>query len=251
MKIKSLALVSAFAVSFVTAAPDKPYQPEDGSDAEKVGQGAWAFTVDESLPNVLILGDSISIGYTRLVRKALEGKANVFRPMAANGKAPENSQGTTHSVQRIDTWLKGRKWDVIHFNNGLHDLKHVNEKTGANSSNPSDPYQADVKQYAKNLEEIVGKLEKTGAKLIFATTTPVAPGTNNPLREVDAPVRYNEAALKVMEKHGIQVNDLFAAVTPDLDKLQLPRNVHFKPAGNELMAKQVAEVIEAALPKGD
>lgn len=251
MMIKSLAFVSLFAASLVSAAPDKPYQPEEGSDAEKVGAGVWAFEVDESLPNVLIIGDSISIGYTVSVRKELDGKANVFRPMSKDGSKPENSQGTTNSVKRINAWLKGRKWDVIHFNMGLHDLKHWNPKTGQNSSKASDPYQADVDQYAKNLEEIVGKLEKTGAKLIFATTTPVTEGTTNPLREPDGPVKYNKAALKIMEKHDIQVNDLFAAVEPDLDNLQLPRNVHFKPAGNELMAKQVAEVIAAALPKGE
>ncbi|MGJ8642035.1 MAG: SGNH/GDSL hydrolase family protein [Luteolibacter sp.] len=251
MMIKSLAILSLLAASLVSAAPDKPYQPEEGSDAEKVGSGVWAFEVDESLPNVLIIGDSISIGYTVAVRKDLEGKANVFRPMSKNGSKPENSQGTTNSVKRIDAWLKGRKWDVIHFNMGLHDLKHWDPKTGKNSSKASDPYQADVKQYARNLEEIVGKLEKTDAKLIFATTTPVTPGTTNPLREPESPAKYNKAALKIMEEHDIQVNDLFALVEPDLDKLQLPKNVHFKKEGNDQMAKQVADVITAALPSGD
>jgi uncharacterized protein (DUF39 family) len=54
--------------------------------------------------------------------------------------------------------------------------------------------QATVAQYTKNMEALVGKLKATGARLIFATTTPVAPGTINPLRETDAPQRYNAAA---------------------------------------------------------
>lgn len=251
MMIKFLAFVSLFAASLVTAAPEKPYQPEAGSDAEKVGAGIWAFEVDEELPDVLIIGDSISIGYTLPVRKNLEGKANVFRPMAANGKSPQNSQGTTNAVKRIDSWLEGRKWDVIHFNIGLHDLKHWDPVTRKNSSKASDPYQADVEEYSKNLEEIVGKLKKTGAKLIFATTTPVTEGTTDPLREPEGPVRYNEAALKIMKEHDIQVNDLFSAVEPHLSEIQKPKNVHFNAKGNELMAKQVAEVIAAALPKGE
>ena len=251
MLIKSFAILSLLAVSLVSAEPDKPYQPEEGSDAETNGAGVWAFQVDDSLPNVLIIGDSISIGYTVPVRKLLEGKANVYRPMARNGSKPENSQGTTNSVKRIDAWLKGRKWDVIHFNIGLHDLKHWDPGTKKNSSKASDPYQADVKVYAENLRKIVEKLEKTGAELIFATTTPVTEGTTNPLREPDAPARYNEAALEIMKEHDIEVNDLFALVEGEVAEIQLPRNVHFKPAGNELMAEQVAEVISRALPASD
>ena len=249
--LKSFAIFTFLATSLLSAEPDKGYVPEKGSSGEKMGAGVWAFQVDDSLPNVLILGDSISIGYTIPVRKLLEGKANVFRTMAANGKRPQNSQGTTNSVKRIDAWLAGREWDVIHFNMGLHDLKHWDPIAGKNSSKASDPYQADVEQYAKNLEEIVGKLKKTGAKLIFATTTPVTEGTTNPLREPDAPVKYNEAALKIMEEHDIEVNDLFALVEPELEKTQLPKNVHFRAEGNELMAKQVAEVIDAALRADD
>ena len=248
MKIKSIAIVSVFTAILASNAPAKP---EQGSDELKIGTGAWAFTVDESLPNVLIIGDSISIGYTISVRKELAGKANVFRPMAREGKGPENSAGTTNGVKKIDGWLKGRKWDVIHFNFGLHDLKHVNPKNGGNSSKASDPYQADMEQYAKNLEEIVGKMEKTGAKLIFVTTTPVAPGTTNPLREVDGPVRYNKAALEIMKKHNIEVNDLFTSVSTDLEKVQLPKNVHFNKDGNALMSKQVAGAISGALPTGE
>ncbi|MCA1759186.1 MAG: hypothetical protein LC658_05405, partial [Bacteroidales bacterium] len=62
------------------------------------------------LPNVLILGDSISIGYTPFVQEYLKGRANVFRPMLENGK-PENCAGTTKGVENIDRWLGSKKWD--------------------------------------------------------------------------------------------------------------------------------------------
>ncbi len=61
------------------------------------------------LPRVLLIGDSISIGYTVPVRKLLEGKANVHRPRT-------NCGPTTRGVQAIDEWLGDGKWDVIHFN---------------------------------------------------------------------------------------------------------------------------------------
>ena len=65
------------------------------------------------LPNVLILGDSISIGYTPFVKKYLGGIANVYRPMFENGKN-ENCQGTTYGVQNINRWIGTKKWDIIH-----------------------------------------------------------------------------------------------------------------------------------------
>jgi hypothetical protein len=68
------------------------------------------------LPRVLLIGDSISIGYTVPVQKLLAGKANVHR-------VPDNAGPTTHGVQFLETWLGNERWDVIHFNFGLHDLK--------------------------------------------------------------------------------------------------------------------------------
>jgi arylsulfatase A len=223
--------------------------PERGSAAEAASSAAWQFTPDPNLPNVLILGDSISIGYTLPVRKLLAGKANVFRPMAADGKRPENCSGTTKGVASIDAWLAGRRWAVIHFNWGLHDLKHVARSDPSRaSSDPADPVQANLETYAANLRTLVAKLEATGATLVFATTTPVQPGTTKPLREPDAPGRYNAAAGAIMRDRGIRVNDLFAYCEPRLADLQLPRNVHFTADGSAALAAEVARVIEEALP---
>ncbi|GAB5558997.1 MAG: hypothetical protein SynsKO_06440 [Synoicihabitans sp.] len=204
---------------------------------------------DPALPNVLILGDSISIGYTRQVREWLAGKANVFRPMNAAGTKPENCQGTTYSLQHIDRWLGEREWDLIHFNWGLHDLKRVEEAgTSRNSTDPNDPYQATVEQYGANLEILVEKLKATGARLIFATTTPVVPDSAGPRREPQDPAKYNAAARRIIRGDTAEVNDLYAFSLPRLDKLQRPRNVHFTPEGSALLAEQVAAKISAALP---
>ncbi|MEY2598415.1 MAG: hypothetical protein RLZZ142_674 [Verrucomicrobiota bacterium] len=227
-----------------------PFQPEAGSLAEtKAKPSAWEFTPDPALPNVLILGDSISIGYTLGVRGALAGKANVYRPMA--GKGPANCEGTTAGVAHLDRWLGSQKWSVIHFNWGLHDLKHVQTPGISKASeNPADPPQATVEQYAQNLAQLVAKLKATGAKLVFATTTPVAPGTTKPPREPEAPPRYNAAALKIVQAEGIRVNDLFAFCAPQLEKLQIPQNVHFTAEGSSVLAREVARVIAEELPAG-
>ena len=64
------------------------------------------------LPRMLLIGDSISIGYTLPVRERLAGKANVHR-------IPENGGPTTNGLARLDAWLGTQRWDVIHFNWGL------------------------------------------------------------------------------------------------------------------------------------
>ncbi len=202
----------------------------------------------QNLPNVLILGDSISIGYTPFVKEMLAGKANVYRPTLENGE-PENCEGTTKGVQNIERWLTnsgaGSQWDIIHFNFGLHDIKHVDPVTGENSNNPKDPLQADIKQYKKNMEIIVEKLKYSGARLIFGTTTPYPDDVEGVLRDPGMPLKYNRAAIKIMNRQSIAINDLYNFMLPRMNELQLPKNVHFKPEGyKELAGKVVARINE-------
>ncbi len=245
-----LALAAACTAAEPGSAGAQSPKPEGASRAETDASLSSAFVPDPALPNVLILGDSISIGYTLPVRKLLAGKANVFRPMTPDGEKPVNCAGTTEGVKSIDRWLRDRKWDVIHFNWGLHDCKHVKEPgTSLNSDDPNDPVQADPETYAANLRTLVAKLEATGAKLVFATTTPVPAGTGKPARRTDAQIRYNAAAEPIVRERGIRVNDLCAFCLPQLEKIQSPKNVHFTPAGSEALGREVARVIEEELAR--
>jgi arylsulfatase A-like enzyme len=185
---------------------------------------------DPKLPRVLLIGDSISIGYTLEVRKLLAGKVNLHR-------IPVNGGPTTRGVEQLDQWLGTGRWDVIHFNWGLHDLRIMT----------NGQHQVELEQYEANLRRLVEKLKAIGAKLIWASTTPVPEGKlNPPRRPADVP-RYNEAALRVMKEFGVSVNDLYAFALPRLSESQLPSNVHFKPVGSAQLAKPVAEAIAAAL----
>lgn len=207
---------------------------------------------DAGKPRVLILGDSISIGYTPFVQKELAEEAFVMRPMRRNRKrnkmSHENCAGTDNGIKHIDRWLRldGGDWDVIHFNFGLHDLKHVDGETGKNSNNPDDPLQSSPEEYEKQLRVIVSKLKATGAKLICCTTTPVPEGCE-PLRETTSPEVYNQVAKKVAAEFGAEVNDLFAFANPQLEKIQRPANVHFSPEGSKILAGKVCEVLRKAL----
>ncbi len=201
---------------------------------------------DDRVRNVLIIGDSISIGYTPYVQTMLAYLAEVKRPTLDNGEA-ENCEGTANGLKNIHRWLGNTSWDLIHFNFGLHDLKHVDTTTGEGSQNPNDPLQADLKQYKKNLSEIVEILKETGADLIFATTTPYPDRTEGPLRDPGMPEKYNRVAVKIMNKNNIAINDLYTFAQPRLNEIQLPNNVHFKDTGYRQLADKVIDRISEAL----
>ena len=224
---------------------------------------AWTLTHIErsNLPRVLLIGDSISIGYTPFVQKFLRDEAIVIRPMINETEA-ENCAGTNNGILHIKGWLdlgKGH-WDVIHFNFGLHDLKRVHPVSGHNSSDPRHPRQADPDRYAEQLEAIVMTLKTTGAMLIFATTTPVsaagvAPEPADasphslvkPHRDVSDPPLYNDIARKIMERHEVAINDLFAFAEPRLEEIQLPRDVHFTLEGSRQLAEAVVSHLRQAI----
>lgn len=197
---------------------------------------------------LLILGDSISMGYTPFVQKMLAEQMVVLRPM--RGQKMENCSGTTYGVANIDRWLQieGGKWDVIHFNWGLHDLKHMKADGKTASDLATDPPQATVEVYEKQLRAIVAKLKATGARLVFATTTPVPDEPMKVYRSNADVIRYNEAALRVMKDEGVAVNDLYTFVRPRMKELQIqPANVHFVPAGSEALAAEVVKAVRSAL----
>ncbi|MCL4781678.1 MAG: SGNH/GDSL hydrolase family protein [Bryobacterales bacterium] len=183
------------------------------------------------LPRVLLIGDSISIGYTLFVREILAGKVNVHR-------IPTNAGPTTKGIENIDSWLGKGHWDLIHFNWGLHDLKYMFD----------DQPQVDLAQYERNLARLVGRLRKTGARLIWASTTPVPNLRVGPKRIPDDVPRYNEAAARVMKQYGVPTDDLYTFAMKRLAEIQIPDNVHFKPEGSRALAEQVASAILAELP---
>jgi acyl-CoA thioesterase-1 len=102
--------------------------------------------------------------------------------------------------------------------------------------------------YEKNLRQIIARLKQTGAKLIFASTTPV-PESDATKYVKDSELPYNEVAKRVMTEEGVIWNDLWSLVKARQAELQIPRNVHFQTQGSSVMAKQVAERIQQALPK--
>src|SRR5262249_25420588 len=150
------------------------------------------------LPRIVLVGDSIRLGYAPLVAARLEGKAVVV-------SSPENGGDSANVLAHLDDWVLREKPDVVHLNCGLHDLKR-SRKDGRHQVEPD--------RYAENLRRIVARIrEKTDAALVFVNTTPILDdrharwGADFDRTEADVR-RYNAAAVAVMTELGVPVHDL-------------------------------------------
>jgi lysophospholipase L1-like esterase len=194
---------------------------------------------DKSLPTVVLLGDSIRMGYEPFAREMLKGKANVVA-------AKDNGGDSARELANLEQWAIVHRPTVVHFNCGLHDLK-VSRKT----KQPQVP----IEDYEKNLREIVDRLQKgTKARIIFATTTPIRDelhakrGGDFDRHDSDVK-RYNEVALKVMKEKGVEIDDLNAVVAKaGVDKIQRTDGTHYTPEGFKTLAKAVARSVTNHLP---
>jgi acyl-CoA thioesterase-1 len=180
-----------------------------------------------NLPHVLILGDSVCRGYTPALGAELKGKVSLYHTRKLAGS-------TVNGVERIDSWIAARKWDLIHFNFGLHDMADLEHKGTVEAPPPL---------YEKNLREIVAKLKASGIKLVWATITPIPKGFG----DVDT---YNAIALRIMQENGIPIDDLHAYIQPYVEKYRLPNDVHYTPEGYTLLARQAAACIKQGLASG-
>jgi len=181
--------------------------------------GIWGMLTDEpNLPRVMIIGDSISLGYTMQVREALAGKANVHRP-------PCNCGPTTSGLNGMDDWLGDGKWDVIQFNFGLHDRRRSME------------------EYLGNLQKLIDRMKQTGAVLIFANTTPCT-NEEDLIGKVE---EMNKAAEELMRKNGVLINDFYGLLAPNYETLVGPDKCHYTAPGSKIMGEATAKMIEENL----
>jgi hypothetical protein len=209
-------------------------------------EGKWEHRERAGLPRVLLLGDSISIGYTPFVVSMLAGIANVSRP--TKGGRPINWGSTDFGVASLGQQLGDGRWDVIHFNWGLHDIAYRNPESQEQGHRDkiNGTLSTEPDRYKSNLEQIVALLKRAGTKLIWASTTVVPP--NEAGRFEGDEVKYNEIAKEIMEDNGVLINDLYNVSRqfgPEM--FTAPGNVHFTKEGYEKLAAQVASTIQSAL----
>ncbi len=104
-----------------------------------------------------------------------------------------------------------------------------------------------IADYTQRLEQLVERMKKTNAKLIWATTTPI-PDDPSKKQSAASIVERNKAAAELMKIHGVATDDLFAAMTQNLAAMQIPNDVHFNAKGYDFLGETVAKAIEEQLP---
>ena len=180
-------------------------------------------------PRVLLIGDSIARGYYKAVEDKLKGKAVVCR------LATSKSLGDPGLLDEVKLVLGQAKFDVVHFNNGMHGWGYTEG------------------EYAKAIPDLVAAIRKgaPGAKLVWASTTPVrvAQKVDQLDPKTDRVKACNKAVAEVMAKERITANDLFALVIEKPDWFSND-GVHLNTKGSTATGEQVAAQILKALGDG-
>lgn len=178
----------------------------------------------KSLPRVLLVGDSICQGYQGKVAAKLEGKANVTY------WASSYCVTSPGYMRLLAFYLDEAKYDVIHFNNGLHSCE-----------TPIADYE---KSYRAALQLVKKKQPK--AKIVWASSTPL----NAKDARVEKVSQLNAAARRAADSvGGIAENDLYSLANPLDRKAYWVDTHHYTDAGYELLASQVVEKVVAACAK--
>ncbi len=182
---------------------------------------------DASLPRVLLIGDSISVGYSPVVTDLLQGK--VFVDRLGTSRSINDPVLAKETMIRLDEF----RYRIIHFNNGLHGW-HL----------PDPVYATALCEYTELLQRL-----GQGAKLVWASSTPVTV-TNKPdtIDEEKNPqlLRRNARAAEIMGARGIPVDDLYQTVLGKAD-LRSPDGYHYNGEGQKVLGKAVAEAIAKAM----
>jgi hypothetical protein len=189
----------------------------------------WISHANETnLPRVLLIGDSITRAYYPDVEKNLEGKAYVGR-LASSAFISDPAL-----LKQIEMVLRQYKFDVIHFNNGMHGWQHSEKE-----------YEQAFPKFLKTIRKYA-----PNAKLIWANTTtlkvsPKLPADNQTQATDERIAARNAIALKFIQPAGIDVDDL-NSLTSGHPELHID-NIHFSEQGCALQAAQVAAHIEKQL----
>jgi len=185
------------------------------------------------MKNLLLIGDSIRMGYDKSVKKTLEGKANVIFPA-------DNCRFASYVLRYFHEYLgdiKGEDIDVIHWNAGLWDSLRLFEEE------PHTP----IDVYAYYIERICNRIRKIcpNAHVIFATSTKVlSEKMSKDFKRYNEEIeKYNEVAVKIVKKYGFKINDLYAL------SVTLPEESHsdavhyYTTAGTEAFTNQVLSFV--------
>ncbi|MFT5407542.1 MAG: lysophospholipase L1-like esterase [Verrucomicrobiales bacterium] len=195
-------------------------------------------SAQDGKPRVLILGDSVTRQFAQTAAKELTKHAEIVIP-----KTDPGDTGT--GLGRLDDLLGTGKWDLIHFNFGFADLRYRDPATKsirAMSKHAGGIRASTPQQYEKNLREIVARLKATGAKLVWASSTPIGASKYDNLYDPGSEIDYNAIAAKIMAEHKVPINDLNAWVLANVKKRTDPFSFRNVPIHQPVVASIVKEL---------
>lgn len=189
------------------------------------------------MKNLLLIGDSIRMGYDKAIEKTLEGKANVYFPT-------ENCRFASYVLRYLHeykTLVKDGKVDVLHWNAGLWDCLRLFEEE------PHTP----IEVYAYYIDRICVRIKKVfpEAKVIFATSTSVlSEKMDKDFKRYNEEIEeYNKAAVEVVKKHGFAINDLYKVSTSLPEEAHSDSVHYYTTMGTKVFADQVLSYVVPAL----
>ncbi len=185
---------------------------------------------------IMLLGDSIRLGYQPKVIELMSGTATINGP-------GENCRFSAFTLFNLAAWVPTDDFDIIQWNNGQWDTCHM----------PDGMIHTSLAAYLEIQERIATILLKKTKRLIFATTTPVwaeqfTSGSIHPRRNEDI-IAYNNAAVDLLVDRGVEINDLHSPIAENVKRYISEDMVHLTEAGNGVCASRVAAMFNSRAGK--
>lgn len=189
------------------------------------------------MKKILLIGDSIRLGYDVFVKDAFEHSAKVYYP-------DENCRFAKFVFRHLHDWKRelglGDDMDLIHWNAGLWDNLRLLD---GELFTDIDQYKADVERICKTIELLFPK-----AKMIFATSTPVQEELFGDCKRYNHEIRqYNEAAIEIVKKHGGEINDLYSHMDAAPVEYHSDLTHYYSRSGTAHITSKVVEYISKSL----
>ena len=200
------------------------------------------------MKSVMLIGDSIRLNYQEVVEEELKGEYSIWAPeencrfakytlnelqryiVAFSAKKEEKTEAAklTPSIDKADGLIYP---DIIHWNNGLWDTGIAYEEDG--------PFTT-IDDYIRDMSKILRELRKMTKKIIFATITPVKPGTHQRNEIIQ---EYNKRIIEFMKNENVFINDLGKIVSDNIDSYISDDKIHLSNEGKIACGKAVARCI--------
>ncbi len=174
-------------------------------------------------PRALLVGDSITQGALHLVKELVGEK------MYVDALTTSYALDNPDYLSGLDGMLAHNRYDVIHFNNGLHGF-HL----------PAEAYEA---LYGKAVEHLLEKAP--GAKLVLGLSTPISNGEHTERMGADNEIvlARNGAVRRIAGRYGLPVNDSYSLVA-GIPGIRATDSYHYLEEGYRRIAGQMAAYLK-------